>query len=595
MARPERARLARRNGRVPADEASVATPTALTTPEAVERRAPIDGVATARRSGPAGAADPLGGTAAAPDVVAALQRRRGKGQALPADVATQYGEQLATDLSGVRVHADGEADRIARSVQATAFTHGSDIYFSQGSYAPGSGSGRHLLAHELAHVAQQRGGSAGSPPGTVIGRADDPAEREADRVADGVVSALQRRASSVAPSAAVPAPDAAIQRWPWSKKKSGDGAPDGGPGVDGAPVKVDKRTAKKKFTDALGSKKPKDDGEGASRMVTLRTMLTAMTPEERETIATDSKLMKKARTYIGNHEYMSLVAAVGMSYKPDPKKKKKGAPEPTGPKHMSGAEADTFIQANMGKIGHLKGFIDTAVGAGKKAEGFVATVGDDDWNLIYQTQYPGEEIGDDEETGTNAFIANTHSDRPAIINHDRGTRSTAIHESMHRYSVLNVLNEFGFRLNEGMTEYFTRLITDKDGNPVNGGASNRDNYQSNWEFVGSLLAMLGDDLVAQQTELAEIYFSGGTDRIKSHFDTACGRANLSPEDTAARWLEFLAALKGGNWDDARAKFPPPPAPPVQPPVVPVVAVPPVVDVAPGNPVVAPPQPVGVGG
>jgi hypothetical protein len=133
--------------------------------------------------------DPLGGTAASPEVASALQRRRGRGEPLPPEVAQRFEAQLNTDLSGVRVHADAEADGLARSVQATAFSQGSDIYFRRGTYAPGSTSGQHLLAHELVHVTQQASSISGGP---VIGRADDPAEVEADRIARDVTGRLHR-------------------------------------------------------------------------------------------------------------------------------------------------------------------------------------------------------------------------------------------------------------------------------------------------------------------------------------------------------------------------------------------------------------------
>lgn len=154
---------------------------------------PQQAVPAARRVSAAPTGDPLGGTAAAPDVVEALRRRQGAGRALPTGIAQQFSEQLGTDLSSVRIHADAEADRISRSVQATAFTHGEDVYFTQGAYAPGSTSGQHLLAHELAHVAQHRSGAdRGSATGPVIGRANDPAEVAADATAANVVSALRQ-------------------------------------------------------------------------------------------------------------------------------------------------------------------------------------------------------------------------------------------------------------------------------------------------------------------------------------------------------------------------------------------------------------------
>lgn len=176
----------------------------------------ISGVAaellgTVQRRG-AAVEDPLGGQPVDDGVAHALSRRAGGGQPLPRPLAQAMGEQLGHDLSGVRVHNDTEASTLARSVQATAFTVGSDIYFGEGAYAPGSRAGQHLLAHELTHVVQQGSGAqrsiapvpvAGLSAPTVarsaapvIGRADDPAEHEADRVADEVMRALSSPGAS---------------------------------------------------------------------------------------------------------------------------------------------------------------------------------------------------------------------------------------------------------------------------------------------------------------------------------------------------------------------------------------------------------------
>ena len=60
----------------------------------------------------------------------------------------------------VRVHDDEPAHEEARRLGARAFTVGSDLYFGRGAYSPGTPGGMALLAHELAHVLQQRGGEA---------------------------------------------------------------------------------------------------------------------------------------------------------------------------------------------------------------------------------------------------------------------------------------------------------------------------------------------------------------------------------------------------------------------------------------------------
>jgi hypothetical protein len=65
---------------------------------------------------------------------------------------------LGADLSSVRVHTGGEADHLARSVDAVAFTTGSAIFFRSGAYNPGTSVGLHLLAHEATHTMQQAAG-----------------------------------------------------------------------------------------------------------------------------------------------------------------------------------------------------------------------------------------------------------------------------------------------------------------------------------------------------------------------------------------------------------------------------------------------------
>ncbi len=67
------------------------------------------------------------------------------------------------DLSRVRLHTDARAAESAQAVQANAYTVGSQIVFGSGQYDPGSAGGRRLLAHELAHVAQQTTDAAPAP------------------------------------------------------------------------------------------------------------------------------------------------------------------------------------------------------------------------------------------------------------------------------------------------------------------------------------------------------------------------------------------------------------------------------------------------
>jgi len=70
----------------------------------------------------------------------------------------RMGQPAGYDFSQVRVHFDSHAAESARAVGALAYTVGSDVVFGAGQYAPRTGEGRKLLAHELAHTVQQTNG-----------------------------------------------------------------------------------------------------------------------------------------------------------------------------------------------------------------------------------------------------------------------------------------------------------------------------------------------------------------------------------------------------------------------------------------------------
>ena len=80
------------------------------------------------------------------------------GQPLSTSVRAFFEPRFGYDFSAVRVHTDSHAAESARSINALAYTRGSDIIFAEGQYAAGSSAGQRLLAHELTHVMQQRSG-----------------------------------------------------------------------------------------------------------------------------------------------------------------------------------------------------------------------------------------------------------------------------------------------------------------------------------------------------------------------------------------------------------------------------------------------------
>jgi len=114
------------------------------------------------------------------------------GEALDRDVRSDMEARLGHDLSGVQVHRDSTAHESAQAVQAKAYTVGSHVVFQRDSYDPGSDAGRHVLAHELTHVIQQRSGpvdGTAAPGGIRVSDPSDRYERAAAENADRVMAA----------------------------------------------------------------------------------------------------------------------------------------------------------------------------------------------------------------------------------------------------------------------------------------------------------------------------------------------------------------------------------------------------------------------
>jgi hypothetical protein len=95
--------------------------------------------------------------------------------------------RMGADFSDVRVHTGPAADESARSIGAQAYTVGTDVVFGGGAYQPDSPSGRHVLAHELAHVIQQKAGPVEGTPiggGVSVSHPSDRFEQAAAQAAD---------------------------------------------------------------------------------------------------------------------------------------------------------------------------------------------------------------------------------------------------------------------------------------------------------------------------------------------------------------------------------------------------------------------------
>ena len=127
--------------------------------------------------------------APAPDADAHVDRALGgAGQPLPDGVRDRFERSLGVDLGGVRVHDGGTAATAAAAVGARAFAFGDDVVMGAGEYNPDTAEGVHLLAHEVAHTVQQRGGGATPQYKLTTTTPGDAAEVEADRAAAAMVA-----------------------------------------------------------------------------------------------------------------------------------------------------------------------------------------------------------------------------------------------------------------------------------------------------------------------------------------------------------------------------------------------------------------------
>lgn len=114
-------------------------------------------------------------------------------------------QAFGTSFDDVKAHTGGASAKANDQLGAKAFTSGSDVAFKDASPSP------ELVAHELTHVVQQRGGAAGLQHKLTLGGTGDSFEQEADQVASTVASGGKVDAASIskAPSGLVsraPAP-----------------------------------------------------------------------------------------------------------------------------------------------------------------------------------------------------------------------------------------------------------------------------------------------------------------------------------------------------------------------------------------------------
>ncbi|HWU90803.1 MAG TPA: DUF4157 domain-containing protein [Kofleriaceae bacterium] len=146
----------------------------------------------AARPASAGRSPAPGGTAAA-DPISSLLQEGHEATALDGTARASAEQSLGIDLGGVRVHQGDGAASANHELGARAFAHGQDIVLGDGV----ANSLNPVMAHELAHVAQQRGAQPGIATKSARGTAGSAHEVEADQAAASIMTGAPAKISQV--------------------------------------------------------------------------------------------------------------------------------------------------------------------------------------------------------------------------------------------------------------------------------------------------------------------------------------------------------------------------------------------------------------
>ena len=147
-------------------------------------------------------------TPPAPKVAAAQDAILAHGEPLDAASRALMEPRFGHDFSRVRVHHDGRSAAAARGIDALAYTLGDHLVFAAGAYAPATARGQRTLAHELAHVVQQRNAAHEPSAEPTLAEPHDRHEREAHDASEQVL----RGGNPAGALSAMPVGDVRIQR-----------------------------------------------------------------------------------------------------------------------------------------------------------------------------------------------------------------------------------------------------------------------------------------------------------------------------------------------------------------------------------------------
>lgn len=121
------------------------------------------------------------------------------GSPLPLTTRDRMERSFGRSFNDVRVHTGAVAKDVTQAQSAEALTVDQKIAFAPGQFRPGTASGDHLIAHELAHVVQQSagGGHSIAQAHSITSVSSESAEIAADQAAD---RAVQGKSAGLVPT-----------------------------------------------------------------------------------------------------------------------------------------------------------------------------------------------------------------------------------------------------------------------------------------------------------------------------------------------------------------------------------------------------------
>ncbi|MGB0384704.1 MAG: hypothetical protein ACPGWR_07765 [Ardenticatenaceae bacterium] len=111
--------------------------------------------------------------------------------------------------------------------------------------------------------------------------------------------------------------------------------------------------------------------------------------------------------------------------------------------------------------------------------------------------------------------------RKIYINQDKAHAGTVIHEAVHLFQEARYAKELGRNINEGTTEYFTRLLCDSHQ------LTRHPKYRLQYECIEQLVNLCG------QEKLAEAYFLGNISVLERVVDATKGQR------TFMKWKKLM--------------------------------------------------------